>query len=149
MEKKTKLIIGIVSTIVVGTVGIAVYNRQKNKEDESVIDDVVTVISNPFVSNCDKSASFPLKNGSKGKQVKEFQKFINMFSGKGKIDEDCIYGNQTKGALTAFIRNNNIRITDASEGVSYYVYNMIVLPSLKTGRLWSSGSTNLDSWGLD
>ena len=80
---------------------------------------------------CERSASFPIKVGSVGKQVKEIQKFVNKFGNAG-ISEDCKYGQITDSRVLNLFRTKNISYDG---GVSKSVYDSVIVPSLRQGKI--------------
>ncbi len=157
MEKKTKIIIAGVFMLIAGGVGFGVYKIRKNRalnsvatEDEpSVMADTISVISNSVLPTCSKDASFPLKVGSKGKEVKQLQIFLNRFGSGNKIDEDCVFGSgETLPKFNVAVRELSID-ADANKGMSKYVYDNVVVRSLSSGKLVTMNQSNVNLWGVE
>lgn len=150
MEKKTKVIIGIVSGVAAIGLGFGVYKIRKNRhesgeQEESIIEDASSVVSdavsnvtNVFVSPCDREPSFPIRKGQKSKGVKDVQKFINRFGGlPNKIKEDCDFGKNTLDAAQLGLRNAG---SAYGTGISEQTYKDVILRSLNAGKLSTSSS---------
>lgn len=138
MQKSTKIILGVGGSLLALSLGYAVYRKLRNKpedSEETIFDAAKEVIQetiglqNPTA--CSDNARFPLKVGSKGREVKDLQLFLNKFQGS-KLTTDCIFGKQTEAQLVNFYRQNNMTVkTELSEGE----YNDIVKISLQKNRL--------------
>jgi hypothetical protein len=140
MEKGTKIILGIVGGLAV--VGTGIYLYQKNKPtdtEDTIVDEVVNTVSNTaaaVVPICGKTATFPLKKGSQGKEVKEFQNFLNKFGKGNAIVADCDFGGKTVIKATSTFRDLGI----SGQVVSKLFYDTVVVPSNRSGVL--KGITN-------
>lgn len=153
MEKKTKIILGVIGGLaVVGTTIAIVKKRAKRRAEglaeESVISDATDVVSsavssvtNTFVSPCSKNPSFPIKKGQKSKGVRDVQIYINRF-GKlpEKIKEDCDFGSKTDGVIREAFRNAGIAY---GTGVSEQTYKDVILRALNGG-----GNAPSTDWNL-
>ena len=106
MDKKTKNIL-IISGVILA-LGVASYFIFKKPKPEDNNGDTDEGDSNGggVSTNLTQNASFPLKVGSKGKQVAALQRFLND-SGES-LSVDGVFGNKTKTAVsknTMFLSN--------------------------------------------
>lgn len=128
---KTLLIGG--GTIGLGFIGYKVYKNLIEKVGGT----------DASLPPCERSASFPIKVGSVGKQVKEIQKFVNKFGNAG-ISEDCKYGQITDSRVLNLFRTKNISYDG---GVSKSVYDSVIVPSLRQGKIVTgNGLRDALSW---
>lgn len=108
MKKQDKLILGAVGLVVVG--GYLVFSYIKNKKTKSNIEDemITDLISNEQAVkqnvHLTSEATFPMKLGSRGKQVAVLQKYLN---NKGypepNLVVDGIWGEKTDLAVSKLL----------------------------------------------
>jgi hypothetical protein len=145
MEKKAKIILGVVGGLAIVGTGIYLYQTYKPTDTEdTVVDDVINAVSNSaaaFVPICSQNATFPLKKGSKGKDVKEFQNFLNKFGVGSAIVADCDFGTKTSNKAASTFRELGI----SGQSITKTFYDAVVVPSNRSGAL--KGITNRpQSW---
>lgn len=100
MSKKTKIIIGVLLVLAIAIYFLFPYIKQLFKPKQSTDSNTLNNTSSTGTLTATNSV-FPLKVGSKGNEVLQLQKAINVllpvpFS---KISEDSIFGSQTQTAL--------------------------------------------------
>lgn len=104
MKKQDKLILGAVGLVVVG--GYLVFSYIKNRKIKSNIEDEMIAEEKEVKENVhlNSEASFPMKLGSKGKQVGVLQKYLNT---KGypepNLVVDGIWGAKTDLAVSKLL----------------------------------------------
>lgn len=145
MEKGAKIIFGVVGGLAVVGTGIYLYQKYKNPETEdTVIDDVVNEVSSTaaaVVPICNKTATFPLKKGSQGKEVRELQNFLNKFGVGSAIVADCDFGGKTVTKAASTFRYLGI----SGQVINKLFYDTVVVPSNRSGVV--KGITNRpQSW---
>jgi hypothetical protein len=149
MKNKTGLIIG-GGVLVVGTFLVLSYFNKKKKielgvgslsttdsSDSSGSDSSGSsgssgsTTSQPAANlNLTQNASFPLKNGSRGKQVVELQKFLNTNGyADPKLVVDGVFGSKTEAALMNMYNN------PASKPLNDYIKS----------NLWAIGSSAINT----
>ena len=106
MDKKTKNILIISGVILVlGVSSYFIFRKPKPKGNNEDTDEGDSNGGGVSI-NLTQNASFPLKEGSKGKQVAALQRFLND-SGES-LSVDGVFGNKTKNAVskkTMFLSN--------------------------------------------
>lgn len=101
MEKGTKILIGTVATIGIGTVAFFLWKGRidRLRAEAELSKPVVEVGPTSYVPRaalCSKFANFPLRKGSKGMQVGNLQRFINQFNRSNTLKIDCDWGSKTQ-----------------------------------------------------
>jgi len=102
MEKNTKIIIGVISTLAVGGVAYWLITKNKKKKEQELLggDEDTTVIEETSTTTQPKqtSSSTSSSSSSKPENVLEFQKYANQKGHKPKLVEDGIWGSKSSGA---------------------------------------------------
>jgi hypothetical protein len=135
MDKKVKIALGIAGGVIL--VGTAIWLITKEKpieSEETIIDTVVSGAASSVASVlpiCQREATFPLKQGSQGKQVKELQNFLNTFGSGNKITADCDFGGKTKTKLETSFRDLGF----SGQVVDKYFYDSVIVLSNRNGKL--------------
>jgi hypothetical protein len=80
---------------------------------------------------CGNNATFPLTLGSKGKQVKELQNFLNNFGSGNKIAANCIFDNETKAKLDSNFRDLGF----SGQIIDKRFYDNVIVLSNRNGKL--------------
>ena len=102
MTRKDALLIALGSLSAVG-LGYFVYWLNKRPGGvtaaiQSAAQSVTNVVSGGGSDSTTSDASFPLKRGSKGRQVVALQKFLNASDSSNKLSEDGNFGPVTEAA---------------------------------------------------
>ena len=102
MTRKDALLIALGSLSAVG-LGYFVYWLNKRPGGvtaaiQSATQSVTNVVSGGGSDSTTSDASFPLKRGSKGRQVVALQKFLNASDSSNKLSEDGNFGPVTEAA---------------------------------------------------
>lgn len=147
MDKKVKIAIGVgLGVIALGTTYWLVTKEKPVESEETIIDTVVSEAASTVAAVlpiCQREATFPLKQGSQGKQVKELQNFLNKFGSGMKITADCDFGLKTKTKLESNFRD----LGYSEKTISKSFYDNIIIPSNRTGKLAGTRPANANTSG--
>ncbi len=92
MTTKKKIIIALIVIGVIALITWFIYSKKK---------------TSPISEEAPVSASFPLKMGSKGKEVEALQKYLNDKYSAG-LEVDGIWGEKTDAAVQTSLMRDNI-----------------------------------------
>jgi len=125
MDKKTRNILIISASILLIGGGIILFTRKKPKDSTNESnDDIIDTTVDPTTLN----ASFPLKFGSKGRQVVALQKYLNDASKDNALSLDGIFGEKTQNAVikqTMFVKNLYPDMKQGEITLEYYNDNVL------------------------
>jgi hypothetical protein len=127
LSKKQKIVIGVTSAIVVGTIIFIVVNRRKKQKKMKEINDILDArvvdpsspnqgqkILKPEEVKALPDGVFPIKFGDKNKKVLAIQQALNKAYGK-TIDQDGRYGETTWKALCDNVWSSWLKVGECYE----------------------------------
>ena len=94
-------------------------------------------ISSGSGSALNDNATFPLKKGSRGKQVAFIQRYINKYYGISMLTVDGIWGNNTERLVKSTLENNYAdgQITATEYNILVAVYNFAIKNNLSIAQV--------------
>lgn len=125
-RKKTTIVLIVLAVVILlGTIGILVYNRRKKMNTESLSQSVISSVSSAVTSGYVKE-SFPLRKGMYGDNVRALQAglIIQGYS-VGSTGSDGKFGNNTLAAVRkAFNDPTKSEVTQAEWKPYYTLYSV-------------------------
>ena len=128
MDKKTRNILIISGSILLIGAGILLFVPRNKQSDSTKGDNGDDKTNDSPLDPTKLNASFPLKKGSKGKQVVALQKYLNDASSDNALSLDGIFGQKTENAVikrTMFVRNIYPDMKQGEINLKYYNDNVI------------------------
>lgn len=140
MKKGAKILVIIIVLAVLIVGGILIYRHFKNKDEDGGNgggNGSGSGNGNNSSSALNDNATFPLKKGSRGKQVAFIQRYINKYYGISMLTVDGIWGNNTERLVKSTLENNYAdgQITAAEYNILVAVYNFAIKNNLSIAQV--------------
>lgn len=103
---KPRSIFIIIAFAAIVAAAIIIYRKYKKKGSASSSSSASGGSGSSASSSLNGNDSFPLKEGSRGNNVKTIQEIANLYAGKKILTEDGIYGPKTKGIFGDSVTEN-------------------------------------------
>lgn len=137
MKKTAKVLIIILILAALTVGGVLIYRRFKNNDDGGDGNGSGSGNSSGSGSALNDNATFPLKKGSRGKQVAFIQRYINKYYGISMLTVDGIWGNNTERLVKSTLENNYAdgQITVTEYNILVAVYNFAIKNNLSIAQV--------------
>lgn len=137
MKKTAKVLIIILILAAFTVGGVLIYRHFKNKNDGGDGNGSGSGNSSGSGSALNDNATFPLKKGSRGKQVAFIQRYINKYYGISMLTVDGIWGNNTERLVKSTLENNYAdgQITASEYNILVAVYNFAIKNNLSIAQV--------------